>query len=174
VCGTGGSERDNWTTTARTTFRDSYIYNDVKNTMDLANVLAAFPEGSIAKVVISGHGTAAGAVGIQATNNDTIKPAGYKPINSNTLDTLARRYSTKSAAMIKALKADALVEIQSCNWTTNERDLSAAGTKLANGFKRRVRYVVGSIDDWNATPTSVTTDGKTIEGRWATASPSNP
>jgi hypothetical protein len=116
-------------------------------------------------VVVGGHGTTWGEVGVQPTNNHTERPAGYANIDSSTLAALSE---ARKEAIRRAISTDGVFEVQSCGLNQNE----AAGQSLANLLQRKVRFAIGTMHGWNETPTDAKYNGQTHTGRWATKSPS--
>lgn len=118
-------ERSRWTGTARDVFgSDAFIYNDVYNVGDLINTLNQFPPGSISDLIIGGHGTYAGAVGVQPTNNNTIRPPGAGSINS---DTITRDFAGQVA---RSLAPNAWMQFQSCGGSkTGDPTRTVVGTQ---------------------------------------------
>jgi hypothetical protein len=143
----GASERTRWSSEARQYYGvGAYIYNDVYNAQQLADKIALFPNGSIHKLVIGGHGTGFGRVGVQPTNNDTYAPAGAGAIDNTTID------AAMAATISARIANDGWVEIQSCGGNEGSRinDIPEAGGKaLANKLHRWVRFAVGTVGTWD-------------------------
>jgi hypothetical protein len=159
----GGSERDLFTREARDAFPGAWIYNDVTEATGFADVVAAFPAGSVSQLVIGGHGTWDYRVGVQPTNNNTEVPSGYDYLDSWTLPDLPQ---AKMEGIQAAMAPGALVQIYACGGE-NIEPRKQAGQALANLFRSHVRYAVGSVIGWNAgTPGSEKENGKLIVGEW--------
>ena len=159
-----GNERDLW---ARQTYdafpSGTYVYNDCKNVFDFADVLLSFPENSITRLVLGGHGTSNAHVGLQPTNNNTVIPPGYGDINDATIADLGLLDPDIIPAIEERLEASAIVDIQSCG-----NGMNADGAKnLYNTLQRQVRYAVGSVDDWNTKPKPYGPPGVPLGGYWA-------
>jgi hypothetical protein len=172
------NERDKWTREARTAFGPTaYIYNDVTNAVGFVNVLNAFPDGTISKVVLSGHGTVPEEVGIQSTNNNTVEPDGYKDIDSVEILKVER---TKLDAVKRKFEPGALLDIQACGgpyqlpngFIVDERFIRyQAASRLAHELQCEIRYAYGDMTGFNAPPITRVLKGKPFQGRWIRATP---
>jgi len=163
-----GSERNAWRTQAITAFPGAWIYNDVKNATEFADVVAAFPAGSVSQLVVGGHGTWTERVGVQPTNNNTEVPSGYDFVDSFTIPALlpARRDAIRAA-----LAPDAMVVFHACGGAKTEPRVQA-GKDLASFFSRNIRYAVGSVNNWNmGTPGDEKYDGIPTKGEWVVQPP---
>lgn len=164
----GGSERGSWTSSAVSAFSGAYIYNDVPDATGFANVVGAFPAGSIDQLAIGGHGTYSTRVGIQPTNNNTVVPTGYDFIDSTTLGNLS---GAQKNAMRAALAPGAQVQVFACGSDDPARD-QAGQTLATDVFQRDVTFAHGSVIGWDTgTPGSEKENGYVIQGAWITKHP---
>ena len=140
-----GSERTLWAGQTYEAFvNPPYVYNDLKNAYELVDVIQGFPLDSISRLVLGGHGTSTGHVGLQPTNNNTEIPEGYGNINDQTIsaDFLGPE---GIVAIQQRLQPSAIVDIQSCGGS----DGRSGAVRLANTLNRIVRYAWGRVSQWN-------------------------
>ena len=179
VNGKRESERDIWAASAAIAYPGAYIYNDVMNASQLASVIDAFPDGSIANLRIGGHGTFSMNVGIQPTNNSTVVPMDYGCIDDDTITGLGNDWRN---VFRTKLAAGAWVDIESCGTPRTEAGAAARRSNaraLATWFQHYVEYAVGATAVWNQIcPDSYLMDGETPPkwemGHWEIASPGPP
>ena len=159
-------ERQKWGLEAKAKWPGAYVYTDFVYPGQIFDMLDSFPDGSISRIILTGHGTTPDHVGVQVANNGTDDPRGA----THSIDTSTIGLDIRHRIRDK-LDAAGMFDIQSCAGITRER--IAAAQQLADDIGHTVRYSVGVMNKLDVTPTE---DDKLplpegVEAGWRTAEP---